>query len=75
MEEWEDLKRELRSGWEPWDLVDERETRGVLRLLTAGESSMGEEEGKWSLEVREVEGRSSEGTVQGEGSSLMAWSG
>ena len=46
----------------------------MLRLLTAGESSMGEEEGKWSLEVREVEGRSSEGTVQGEGSSLMAWS-
>ena len=49
----------------------------MLRLLTAGESSMGEEEGKWSLEVREVEpGRSREGTVQGEGSSLMApWSG
>ena len=47
----------------------------MFRLLTAGESNMGEEEGKWSLEVREVEGRSREGTVQGEGSSLMAWSG
>ena len=47
----------------------------MLRLLTAGESSMGEEEGKWSLDVSEVEGRSREGTVQGEGSSLMTCSG
>ena len=46
----------------------------MFKLLTAGESNMGEEEGKWSLEVSEVDGRSREGTVHGEGSSLIAWS-
>ena len=51
----------LRSWWEPCDLEEVRETRGVLRLDTVGERSMGEEEEKGSAGGRE-EGRSREGT-------------